>query len=281
VHPHWTKLNLVQTANDLSSVLTIDGEIESIYNIFQSEGATGKIVLKQKSRELIHQITTSLMPPNVKVRTKGKLSSKNKIEIDRSTRRDPSYFELVQSRQDSISPTLSSVKTSQGKPYRTNVKPRLLGYDASFPPNIQYFIHNIVNVESDGHCGFRAIAALLGMSEHNWRDIRINLIEELHTFRDEYIELYGSVMRVDELIHTLSCFECVAPRQHWMTLPDMGHLIASKYNVILVHLSRMQCLTYLPLRSVAPSVIQHRIITIGFVDDCHFVQVLLFNNLFI
>ena len=50
VHPHWTKLNLVQTANDLSSVLTIDGEIESIYNIFQSEGATGKIVLKQKLR---------------------------------------------------------------------------------------------------------------------------------------------------------------------------------------------------------------------------------------
>ena len=135
-------------------------------------------------------------------------------------------------------------------------------------------------MESDGHCGFRAIAALLGMSEHNWRDIHINLIGELHTFRDEYIELYGSVMRVDELIHTLSYFECVAPRQHWMTLPDMGHLIASKYNVILVHLSRMQCLTYLPLRSVAPSVIQHRIITIGFVNDCHFVQVLLFNNLF-
>ena len=147
-------------------------------------------MLKQKLRELIHPATTSLMPPNVKVRTKGKLSSKNKIEIDRSTRRDPSYFELVQSGQDSISPTLSSVKTSQGKLYRTNVKHRLLGYDASFPPNIQYFIHNIVNVESDGYCGFRAIAVLLGMSEHNWMDIRMNLIGELHTFRDEYTELY-------------------------------------------------------------------------------------------
>ena len=97
MHPHWTKLNLVQTANDLSSVLTIDGEIESIYNIFQSEGATGKIVLKQKLRELIHPAMTSLMPPNVKIRTKGKPSSKNKIQVDRSTRRDPSYFEIVQS----------------------------------------------------------------------------------------------------------------------------------------------------------------------------------------
>ena len=84
VHPHWTKLNLVQTANDLSSVLIIDAKVESIYNIFQSEGATGKIVLKQKLRELIHPATTSLMPPNVKVRTKDKPSSKNKIKVDRS-----------------------------------------------------------------------------------------------------------------------------------------------------------------------------------------------------
>ncbi|XP_052171683.1 PKS-NRPS hybrid synthetase cheA-like [Diospyros lotus] len=274
VHPYWTKLDLVNTV-DVSSVLTIDPELESLYNIFQSEPEGGKIILKQKLRELIDPTTTSLIPPSVKVRTKGKPSLKKKIEVDTSTRRDPSYFEIVQSIHDSISPTIqSSVKTlNEGKLYRTSVKQRLLGYDASFPSKIRHFIHNIVNVESDGHCGFRAIAALLGMSEHNWRDIRMNLIGELHTFRDEYIELYGSAMRVDELMHALSCFECVAPPQHWMTLPDMGHLIASKYNVVLVHLSRMQCLTYLPLRSAAPSVIQHRIITIGFVDDCHFVQV--------
>ncbi|XP_052171545.1 uncharacterized protein LOC127787527 [Diospyros lotus] len=192
VHPYWTKLDLVNTV-DVSSVLTIDPELESLYNIFQSEPEGGKIVLKQKLRELIDPATTSLIPPSVKVRTK--------------------------------------VKTlNEGKLYRTSVKQRLLGYDASFPSKIRHFIHNIVNVESDGHYGFRAIAALLGISEHNWRDIRMNLIGELHTFRDEYIELYGTAMR---------------------------------------------CLTYLPLRSAAPSVIQHRIITIGFVDDCHFVQVFL------
>ena len=46
VHLHWTKLNLVQTVDDLSSMLTIDPEVENIYNIFQSEPAIGKIVLK-------------------------------------------------------------------------------------------------------------------------------------------------------------------------------------------------------------------------------------------
>ena len=70
-----------------------------------------------------------------------------------------------------------------------NAKHRLRDYDDSFPPNIQYFIHNIINVNFDGHCGFRAITALLGMSEQNWGDIRLNLIEELHVFRVEYSQL--------------------------------------------------------------------------------------------
>ena len=48
VHPHWAKLNLVQTASsdDVSSLLTIDLEIESIYNIFHLEPTTVKTVLK-------------------------------------------------------------------------------------------------------------------------------------------------------------------------------------------------------------------------------------------
>jgi len=48
-----------------------------------------------------------------------------------------------------------------------------------------------------------------------WGDIiRINLIEELHTFRGEYTELYKTVMYVDELMHTLSYFDYVAPRHY-------------------------------------------------------------------
>ena len=89
----------------------------------------------------------------------------------------------------------------------------MLGYDASFPSNIQHFIHNVVNVELDRHCGFCAIAMLLSMSEHNWGDIiHMNLIGELHTFHSEYTELYGFTICVDELMHTFSCFDYVAPR---------------------------------------------------------------------
>ncbi|CAL8997939.1 unnamed protein product, partial [Prunus brigantina] len=43
-----------------------------------------------------------------------------------------------------------------------------------------------------------------------------------------------------------------------MTMPDMGHIIATCYNVVLIILSMRQCLTF------------H---AIGFVDDDHYVQV--------
>ena len=89
----------------------IEPEIETIYKKFQSESESGKLVLKQKLRELADPDTTSLMPPSVIVKTKGKLSSKKKYQFDNSIRRDPSYFEIVQSYHDNITPiTQSSIK---------------------------------------------------------------------------------------------------------------------------------------------------------------------------
>ena len=132
---------------------------------------------------------------------------------------------------------------------------------------------NIVDVKADGHCGYRSIAGLLGMGEDGWGTVRQDLVRELHTFHDEYVQLYGSIDRVAELVYSLSCFDSFAPYDRWMTLPDMGHLIASRYNIVLVHLSIRQCLTYLPLRSVSPAPLHHKLIALGFVEDCHFVQV--------
>jgi len=60
-----------------------------------------------------------------------------------------------------------------------------------------------------------------------------------------------------------------------MTIPDMGYVIASRYNVILVCLSLQQNVTIFPLRSKPPvDVSQHRIICIGHVYGNHFVQVM-------
>ncbi|KAH1202744.1 hypothetical protein GmHk_17G049135 [Glycine max] len=52
----------------------------------------------------------------------------------------------------------------------------------------------------------------------------------------------------------------------WMDITDMGHVIASRYNVIVVSLSKQQSMTFFPLRSQPlTNSSLHRIICIGHV----------------
>ncbi|XP_052724909.1 protein FAR1-RELATED SEQUENCE 5-like isoform X2 [Vigna angularis] len=121
----------------------------------------------------------------------------------------------------------------------------------------------------------RCIAALLGLGEDSWPVVRNELYKELSSWRDEYASLVGGYDRLEELrtsllVQSLSA----ANKSKWMTLPDIGYAIANRYNVILVCLSYSQSYTIFPLRSTPPSdITQHRLICIGHVHGCHFVQV--------
>jgi len=60
----------------------------------------------------------------------------------------------------------------------------------------------------------------------------------------------------------------------WMNITDMGYVIASRYNVILISLSLQQSMTFFPLRSQSlRNSFVHHIICIGHVYDNHFIQV--------
>ncbi|KAI5385413.1 hypothetical protein KIW84_072129 [Lathyrus oleraceus] len=61
-----------------------------------------------------------------------------------------------------------------------------------------------------------------------------------------------------------------SPPEKWMSLPDMGYLIANRYNVVLVCLGN-PCITFFPMTSShSPNV---SICCIGFVNQNHWVQV--------
>ncbi|XP_052730471.1 uncharacterized protein LOC108324622 [Vigna angularis] len=137
------------------------------------------------------------------------------------------------------------------------------------------FIVDVVDVVADGHCGYRCIVALLGLGEDSWPIIRNDLYKELSQWRDEYASLVGGYDRLEELRNSLLVqSQSTANRNKWMTLPDIGYAIANRYNVILVCMSSSQNYTIFPLRSTPPSDIsQHRLICIGHVHRCHFVQV--------
>ena len=62
-----------------------------------------------------------------------------------------------------------------------------------FHPFIHNSIENSVDVKVDSNCGYRAIAALLGMDKDSWSLVHNSLLKELAKWSDEYINLFGNL----------------------------------------------------------------------------------------
>ena len=97
----------------------------------------------------------------------------------------------------------------------------------------------------------------------------MDLSSELQRYRNYYSLVYGGEERVGKLYYALSYYESNHSFDRWMTMPDMGHLLSSYYNVVLIHLSLQQCLTFLPSRSSLIPSSSHIVIVIGFVNGNH------------
>ncbi|XP_028098948.1 uncharacterized protein LOC114298553 [Camellia sinensis] len=290
IHSQLRQLHISICKKEKETEVTCHAEVELFVNKFNESDRTMRLELLKKLKEIVYPGSTFLVEPEVKPKTRPRDHKK----INVSTRRDPCAFELVQSGHDSFSPRDTQITTlastlqtkkkrpvkgkekvnPKGKAYITRtVKPG--AYVDAFPAGLKPYIKFVKDVAADGNCGFRAIAASIGHTEDDWAQVRRNLLGELHTHKEEYITLYGSYERFEELTSILSYFEDSPGYSHWMTMPDMGHLVASCYNLMLYHLSLQQCLTFLPLRTVPIPQLDRREIAIGFVNGNHFVQVLL------
>ncbi|KAH1215973.1 hypothetical protein GmHk_13G037002 [Glycine max] len=215
-----------------------------------------------------------MCPPPSKVNTKG-APKKPMKRSQRSTKRDPSYWEYVDAFH-SLQSKNSSVKrsASSSKPLKPS---RIIPMLDQFTPFIQDFIHNVVDVKVDGNCGYRSIASLLGMGEDSWPLVRNKLIKELGRWSHDYTNLFGGPEKFEQLRLSLLVdgFSKVSVNK-WMDIKEMGYVIVSRYNIILVSLSRKQSMTFFPLRNQPPpdsSV--HCMICVSHVFGNHFVQVYL------
>ncbi|XP_023753777.1 uncharacterized protein LOC111902140 [Lactuca sativa] len=152
----------------------------------------------------------------------------------------------------------------------------LCSYINQFPNMFERYITEVQDVKSDGNCGFRAIAVCLGFNEDAWPTIRSDLMDELNTHKEEYDEIFGRECRL-QLHDSLNFFrtDIDATFEYWMTLPDMGILIASRYNVVLHCLSVGDSLTYLPLWSTPPTWHERVAVAIGLVNGNHYVKLTL------
>ncbi|XP_074265749.1 uncharacterized protein LOC141588193 [Silene latifolia] len=105
-----------------------------------------------------------------------------------------------------------------------------------------------VNVDSDGNCGYRAVAQDIYGDEHRWPTVRRDMVDELEKNRHIYIKLYGGEMEVDKLIKRISWWKRDedAPVIHWMDA-DMRFIIANCYDAIFTCLSPTNSFTSLPV----------------------------------
>ena len=68
----------------------------------------------------------------------------------------------------------STLKYSASSSEQTKPKRKMPMLD-QFHPCMQNFIENIVDVKANGNCGYRVIAALLGLGEDSWSSVRNHL----------------------------------------------------------------------------------------------------------
>ncbi|KAH1232168.1 hypothetical protein GmHk_09G024894 [Glycine max] len=149
----------------------------------------------------------------------------------------------------------SSVKHSASSSEQP-IQRRSMSMLDQFHPCIHDSIVNIVDVKVDGNCGYPAIVVLLGM-------VKIHG----HWCFDEYINLVGDIdifkeLKRSLLVDGLSMVTMIK----WMNITNMGYVIASRYNMVLVSLLLQQSMTFFPLRSQPPTdSYVHRVICIDHV----------------
>ncbi|XP_028208400.1 uncharacterized protein LOC114391614 [Glycine soja] len=156
----------------------------------------------------------------------GKVHLKSKL-------REIAYHDM-----NSMCPPPKKMKT-KGAPKKPLTKQqKLTKRDTSYWEYVDA-LHFVQNSNSDGNCDYRAIVALLGMGEESWSLVRNHLHKELISWSEEYINLVGGIERFEELKHSLLVDGLsMVTMDKWMNITDMGYVIASQYNVIIISLSR-------------------------------------------
>ncbi|XP_028188235.1 uncharacterized protein LOC114374760 [Glycine soja] len=195
VHMYWRRLNFSDQGLCEAEV-SIKEEMDRIYKRFEELDVCGKATFKSKLREFMFPDETSMCPPPTKVKMKG-VPKKVMKRSERSTKRDPSYWEYVdayhsvQNNNTSVRPSASSFEPP--KPAR------MIPMLDQFPPFMHGFIEDVVDVKADDNCGYQSVFALLGMGEECWAVMHNELIKELGKWLQDYIKIFGGTERYEQL----------------------------------------------------------------------------------
>ncbi|KAK9166942.1 hypothetical protein Scep_002133 [Stephania cephalantha] len=191
------------------------------------------------------------------------VSKRKHDDGDSSTRRVESGFESSHSTKEAFT---SRQKKGKVVPQMRRVSRRTqsgsnMAYGHCLEPDWLPHVEAIIDMVSDGNCGYRCIASGLRLADvDGWRIVRRRMYDEIIGYEDLWREvLRSSFETVKNAVHCPEKQEGASFKE-WLTLPDMGLLVSTAFNVILVNLSHGSASTFLPLRSTPPSSLHNRLI---------------------
>ena len=97
------------------------------------------------------------------------------------------------------------------------------------------------------------------------------MIAEMNVRANKYVDMWGAEL-FDRVMNALIVIPTqVITEDNWLSIPDMGYVIATAFSIVLITIAISGCSTFLPLAGAPPLI--HRVIAIGHVDKNHWVQV--------
>ena len=149
------------------------------------------------------------------------------------------------------------------------------------PLFMQEYIEKYNDVKGDGNCGFRVVAEHMGMHQDCHVLVRYKLINELKAHKDAYLSVFGGETRYEYImrgLHPMTNVNAFATEDKWLTFPDMGHIVATCYNKVVILLTRHgdggKAETFFPIRGGPTRNPEQNIMCIGLIPN-HFIHIFL------
>jgi hypothetical protein len=123
--------------------------------------------------------------------------------------------------------------TDEPEPYEDNDR---IG---SLPVIIQSSVTRVLSPASDGHCGFCAIAWALGKGQGDYMHVRQELINELTTWREWYVQ-HNHFHNIDKVIAHIQVSSPAPVAEHkWMSMPATGAIMANAFKTPVFFFSNL------------------------------------------
>jgi hypothetical protein len=162
-------------------------------------------------------------------------------------------------KDENLQPKSTRPVQSRKPPAKNPARPKTL---PEAPHSLSYYSHHLpsfiidhivrlLNPDSDGHCGFRAVSSVLHQDQDQWPKIREEVAHQISSKKEHYednllvLNVESALKRikfeVPEDEEDQSCGE-----ENWMSLPSTGYALADLYQRPFFFFSKSWSETMLP-----------------------------------